>query len=330
MRLSKSVKAIVRLIPIILFSLFISSCSSEKLVTDSRIAMGTLVVVSLEQSDEAEMEGIFSLVYEIDNAISRYNPSSWISRINEMAGKERVAVPEDIFNLIKTSISMAYRTDGVFNPAVGPLSGLWGIGTEEARVPEKEEIENILPLLDYTLIEIDDEARTVYLPVAGMALDLGGVGKGYAADLIHDYLEQRGVERALVNLGGNVLAFGSKSGKEKWKIGIRDPEKSASSFFATVEVSDETVITSGGYQRYIEQDGVRYHHILDSRTGYPAVTDILSATVINPSGTLGDMLSTTLFALGSEKAMELAEELGVEVILYLSDGSVLSTYSSDR
>ena len=329
MRLSESVKTIARLMIALLLVSFLTSCGSEKMVTDSRIAMGTLVIVSLPESDEEAMDGIFSLIYEIDHKLSRYNPSSWISRINQAAGEESVSLPEDIYALVKASVEMAFFTDGIFNPAIGPLSALWGMGTESAGVPDGEEINEVLPLLDYSLIELVDENCSVYLPLEGMALDLGGVGKGYAADCVRKYLEEAGVKSALVNLGGNVLAYGHKSNGEDWRIGIRDPEKSESSFFTTVDVADETVITSGSYQRYIEQDGMRYHHILDSQTGYPAETDILSATVIGASGTLGDMLSTTLFALGSEKAMEMADRLGIKVVLYLSDGSVLSSDGHD-
>ena len=315
-------------LPIIILAIFLLASCSERTVSDSRIAMGTLVSVVLPEKDADHMDDIFSLIYEIDREISRYNPDSFISRINSSAGIAPVSVPEDIYALIKASFDMAYATDGVFNPAVGPLSSLWGFGTEDARVPSDDEIEEVLPLLDYRLAVLSDEERSVFLPIAGMSLDLGGVGKGYAADKVRDLLVSLGVDHALVNLGGNVLAFGEKNGNEPWRIGIRKPDD-ASSSFARVRVSDMTVITSGGYQRYVEEDGVRYHHILDSSTGYPFRSDLASATVISRSGTLGDMLSTVLFAEGAEKAAETAAASGVSFILLTDDGSVIRSDSLD-
>ena len=307
------------------FLIFLLSACSQEYVSDSRIAMGTLVSVSMSEKNEDDMDSVFDAVYEIEKEISFHSTSSWIGRINSSAGFSPVCVPEDIFRLIEDAVSMAYETDGVFNPAIGPLSSLWAMGTEEARVPEKEEIERVLPLLDYTAIVLDEDEHTVFLPVQGMALDLGGVGKGYASDCIRSLLESLGTESAIVNLGGNVLAFGYSGDGSDWRIGIRNPFGDSSSVFRTVEVHDETVITSGVYQRYVEKDGRLYHHILNSETGYPFETDIVSATVINESGELGDMLSTTLLALGSEKAMDVAEKYGVRAILVLSDGSVIDS-----
>ncbi len=313
-----------RITAIILLSMMVMLVScSEKMVTDSRLAMGTLVTVTLPESDSERMDDIFTLVYSLDRELSRYTPGSWIYRINSSAGVSPVTVPPGIFSLISESVDMAYRTDGVFNPAIGPLTLLWGMGTESARVPEESEIEAVLPLLDYREIELDEENLSVYLPRKGMSLDLGAVGKGYASDIIHRFLEDEGIKHAIVNLGGNVLAHGGKPDGTPWQIAIRNPEGDASSYSAVVDVFDGTVITSGGYQRYIEKDGVRYHHILDSSTGYPFRSDILSATVVNPSGTLGDMLSTIVFSEGSEKAAAIAEEYGVTLILTLEGGEVV-------
>ena len=309
-------------IPILIISL-LASCSEES-ISDSRIAMGTLITATLPEVDEAAFDEIFSSIYQTDREISRYTEGSFIYEINENAGIAPVAVPEDIFTLISRAIDMACYTDGLFNPAIGPLSELWGMGTENARVPSEEEIEAVLPLLDYRMIVLDEEESSVYLPMEGMALDLGGVGKGFAADRVREALEDMGIERALVNLGGNLLVHG-----DGWRIGIRDPRRDGSYTFMTLSLGDEMVITSGGYMRYVEKDGVRYHHILDSSTGYPYDSDILSATAITPDGTLGDMLSTVFFAAGSERALEIAEDLDVRVILLLEDGTVIDSDGAD-
>lgn len=303
------------------------SCE-EKTVTDSRIAMGTLVTVTLYESDAGKADDIFSYIYELDSEISRYTDGSYIDMINDSAGISPVQVPDEIYSLIESTVVMAEETEGLFNPAIGPLTALWGIGTEDARIPSDDEIAAVLPLLDWRSIILDGEERSVFLKEKGMSLDLGAVGKGWAADMVQGYLESFSIEHAIVNLGGNILLVGGKEDGSGWNVGIKDPENT-SSVFMRLSIEDGTVITSGGYQRYIEKDGVIYHHILDSRTGYPFTTDILSATVINPSGTLGDMLSTVLFAEGSEKAEAIASQHGVRAILKLEDGRIIDTDSTE-
>ena len=248
--------------------------------------------------------------------------------INDSAGISPVQVPDEIYSLIESTVVMAEETEGLFNPAIGPLTALWGIGTENAHIPSDDEIASVLPLLDWRSIIFNDEERSVFLKEKGMSLDLGAVGKGWAADMVQGYLESLSIEHAIVNLGGNILLVGGKEDGSGWNVGIKDPENT-SSVFMRLSIEDGTVITSGGYQRYIEKDGVIYHHILDSRTGYPFTTDILSATVINPSGTLGDMLSTVLFAAGSEKAEAIASQHGVRAILKLEDGRIIDTDSTE-
>lgn len=297
-------------------------------MTDSRIAMGTLVTVTLYESNAGKADDIFSYIYELDSEISRYTDGSYIDMINDSAGISPVQVPDEIYSLIESTVVMAEETEGLFNPAIGPLTALWGIGTEDARIPSDDEIASVLPLLDWRSIILDDEERSVFLKEKGMSLDLGAVGKGWAADMVRDYLESLSIEHAIVNLGGNILLVGGKEDGSGWNVGIKDPENT-SSVFMRLSIEDGTVITSGGYQRYIEKDGVIYHHILDSRTGYPFTTDILSATVINPSGTLGDMLSTVLFAAGSEKAEAIASQHGVRAILKLEDGRIIDTDSTE-
>ena len=183
---------------------FLLASCSQRFVSDSRIALGTAVYIRVA-GDEDVLSGAFDVIYDADRAISRFTEGSWIWEINENAGIQPVAVPDDIYTLIKRSFDMAYATDGVFNPMIGPLSSLWGMGTEDARVPDDEEIMAVLPLLDYRKAVLDDNARTVYLPEKGMSLDLGAVGKGWASDLVRDYLSSEGVENALINLGGNIV-----------------------------------------------------------------------------------------------------------------------------
>ena len=301
-------------------SIFLFVSCSQKSISDNRFVLGTVCSVTINGTDDEELlSSSFDLLYEIDRRISRFDEDSWIYRINENAGRSAVSVPRDVYELIKASLEMAEKTDGVFNPAIGPLSALWGFGTDSARVPERAEIEAVLPLLDWHAITLSDDDLSVFLEKEGMALDLGAVGKGWACDELRDYLLERGVESALINLGGNIAVIGSNGG-EPWRIGIQRPFAETGEYFTIVSLADgQSLVTSGGYQRYIEEDGVMYHHILSSETGYPYQSDLLSASIITESATLGDFLSTTLFAVGRDDAEMIASEFGVRVILLSED-----------
>ena len=308
----------------LLVLLLLISCS-EKTISDSRFVLGTLCYIELHGTDDDEiLQGAFSLLYDIDSRISRYDEGSYIAKINSNAGISPVAVPDDIYNLIKRTLEFAEDTDGIFNPAIGPLSALWGLGTESQHLPSEEEIQAVLPLLDWRNITLDDEAMTVYLHIPGMALDLGGAGKGWASDLVRDYLLEEGVENALINLGGNIVAMGRIEGRP-WTIGIQTPGEPSGAYFERVSAEDESIVTSGGYQRYFVSNGKTYHHILSSSTGYPAETDLISATAIGDDGLLLDMLSTAMFASGSDEAAALAGKYGIRAILLTDDLSIIDT-----
>ena len=195
---------------------------------------------------------------------------------------------------------------------------------EHARVPEQYEIDAVLPLLSCSDIVFDDSLKTVYLKKKGMKLDLGAIGKGYAVDKLREYFLSNGVEKAIINLGGNVYVLGwkNKIEREKWRVGIVDP-LAQSNMLTEVDIMNKAVSTSGGYERYFESDGIRYHHILSSATGYPTDSDALSATVISTDGALADALSTAAFSGGSEKAKELSEKFSVYIIIYTKSNQIL-------
>ena len=323
MRILQRKAASLEVVLLIFLLPLLASCKDPS-VSDTRFVLGTVCTITVNGTDdESLLDSAFDLLYSIDHAISRYDEGSYVYRINESAGKEGVSVPPGIFSLIERSLEMAERTDGVFNPAIGPLTALWGIGTESARVPDESEIERVLPLLDYHDVVLSEEDHSVFLGKEGMALDLGAVGKGWASDLVRDHLLSLGVRSALINLGGNITAIGRGSDGKPWRIGIQRPFGDAGSFFTIVGIGDESIVTSGGYQRYIEEGGVMYHHILSSETGYPAKTDLLSASVISEDGTLADILSTTLFASGLDRAPDIVRAFGVRAVLLTSGLDVI-------
>lgn len=310
---------------LLIFMLVFTSCNTSRRIEESRIAMGTSVSLTVYSRRDAKVfNDAFMLLSNIEKEISTHDSNSYISRINANAGISPVEVPEDVYALIKRAVEYAYKTDGLFNPAIGALSTLWDISGENPRVPSDEEIESALEIISYEDIVLDDSNSSVYLKKKGMKLDLGGIGKGYAADQIKKLFDERGIKKAIINLGGNIYALGLKDKKsgEKWKVGIINPIDK-SSIIDSVEVEDMTVVTSGGYERFFVKNGKIYHHILDSSTGYPSDSDLLSATIVARDSTLSDALSTATFSGGSEKAREFADKFGVCIIVYTKNKEVL-------
>jgi thiamine biosynthesis lipoprotein len=256
---------------------------------------------------------------------------SEVSCIKKNAGIQAVAVREETFFVIKRALFFAEISGGAFDPTIAPLVKLWGFGKEEDSTaaaetltpPDAIEIQKCLSLLGWREVLLDEGQRTVFLPRAGMALDLGGIAKGYAADYLAEFLRAEGVESAILDLGGNIYALGyKKTGsllqrlrKTKWKIGVQDAHGERGQYTEVVEVSDQTVVTSGTYERYIEAGGKRFHHILSAATGAPVENGLASVTVIYENSADADALSTALFVLGESAGEQLLKRFpGVNVI----------------
>lgn len=306
-----------RVLPVLLLLLsLLTACSSNESYTDTRYLMGTQCAITVyKRADQKVFDGFFSRLEELDHTISRTYAHSEIHEINENAGIEPVVVSAEIFSLIQRAMELCELTGGAFNPLVGALTDLWAIGTDEARVPSAEEIASVLSYTSPEHIVLDEEEMSVYLTSPHTHLDLGAIGKGYASDVLASYLRANGVESAIINLGGNIYCIGTKRHGEKWVIGLQNPDTEYGGYYSTVEVEDTAVVTSGAYERYTVEDGRVYHHIFDPETGYPSESDLLSATIISPDGTLADALSTAVFVLGSEQGRELIEGCGVEAVL---------------
>jgi thiamine biosynthesis lipoprotein len=277
------------------------------------------------EAAEAALNASFARLREIEDRMSVNKDGTELSRINAAAGRSAVPVTEDVLFVVGKALEYARLSEGAFDPSVGPLVKLWGIGTELARVPSKDEIDKARRLVDWRKVELDPVAKTVRLAERGMRLDLGAIAKGYAADEVELILKAAGVKAAIVDLGGNVYALGAKKGGVPWRIGVQVPDPSASrgEYLGIVEGRDFTVVTSGIYERFFEEGGKRYHHILDLGTGYPADNGLVSVTIVAGSSVDADGLSTSLFALGKERGMALAKGLpGVSVIMVDAAGKV--------
>lgn len=225
--------------------------------------------------------------------------------------------------LMEQALELCRRTGGALDISVYPIVRAWGFTTGSYQVPDEETIQSLLPLVDYTQIQYDAATGVVTLP-EGMEIDLGSVAKGYAGQLAAQMLRNSGVESALLNLGGNVQTVGTKPDGSPWKIGIKDPQGEDAMMVLSVE--DQAVVTSGGYERYFEQDGQTYWHIMDPSTGHPADSGLISVTIVGDEGVVCDGLSTALFVMGLEKAADLwAQSCDFEAVFVTASGEVYIT-----
>ena len=262
-----------------------------------------------DEGKESALQPAFDRIAVLGDRITTNQPGSEIDAINEKAGIEPVSVSEDIYYLLKRAYKYSEESAGGFNMAIGPITDLWRIGFDDARKPTQKEIDEALNHVDYTKIQFNDDKQTVYLEEKGMALDLGAIAKGYIADEVADVLKEQGVTSAVIDLGGNVLVVGHSwlGENEDWNIGIQDPNSARGFFFGAIKESDKTVVTSGIYERYLEVDGKRYHHIFDSRTGYPYENELASVTIITEKSIDGDGLSTVAFDKGVKEGLAYIE-----------------------
>ncbi|NLI90005.1 MAG: FAD:protein FMN transferase [Epulopiscium sp.] len=288
----------------------------------TQLMLGTVISASAygENADHA-LDLAFTKVDEIDKKMSRYREGSEVDLINQNAGIGPVKVSPETFYVIERSLDYARQTDGAFNPLIGELVDLWAIGTENEKVPDKKDIDNILPSLDYNYLKLNKDSYMVELTSDKVRLDLGAIAKGYAADVMRDVLLEEGIDSALLNLGGNVIVIGRKPDGNPWAIGVQDPLGSERGEIAGIVNSiDTSVVTSGHYERFFESDGKRYHHIFDPFTGYPAEKGVISSTIICPSSIDADALSTSIFVLGKDKGLELIEATAdAEAIIITED-----------
>lgn len=266
-------------------------------------AMDTVITMDVyDGQKETAVDQAEDLITHLENLWSATKEGSEIYEMNH-SQEYPVKVSEETKNLVAFTLQIADETDGALNPAIYPLVQARGFPTREYRIPEPDEISELLKHMDYKEIAIDDgTVATVTLP-KGMQVDFGAVAKGYTGDLVIDTMKEQGVTSAILNLGGNVALIGNSPDGDAWKVGIRSPYGEGT--IGTLEAADCHVITSGGYERYFTgEDGRLYWHILNPKTGYPADSGIISATIIGKEGKLCDALSTAVFVMGLDRAIQ--------------------------
>lgn len=264
-------------------------------------------------------EEIGSTLEMLDDLFNVNKKDSDVSRINNGAG-EFVEVSQHTSYLVSEAKRIGELSGRALDITIYPVVKAWGFTTGENRVPGPQELSALVKTVDVSRIEVDEAGSRVKIP-EGFMIDLGAVAKGYAGDMIKEILEECGVNRAIINLGGNIVCVGSKSMGRKWQIGIQSPYEDRD-IPGYVQVKDQAVVTSGLYERFFEENGVKYGHIMNPYTGYPVDNGISSVTIISKDGLYADALSTAIFVGGEELAEELRKSLNFEYVIFCGDGKV--------
>lgn len=287
-------------------------------------AMDTYMSVTAfgENADEA-VDTAQAEIERLDAMLSTGNGDSEIAKLN-VSGMAELSV--DAGYLVERALELYTETDGAFDIAIYPVMEAWGFPSQNYQVPSEDALQERLALVDASKVSYDADSRKVSFGEAGMEIDLGGIAKGYTSARIMDIFRSYGITSGLVNLGGNVQVLGTKTDGSKWRVAVQSPDDERD-YLGVLSVSDKAVITSGGYERYFEQDGITYHHIIDPKTGYPAENGLKSVTIVSADGTLADGLSTSLFIMGKEQAAEFwrmhSDEF--DAILLTDDGTIYVT-----
>ena len=300
----------------------------KQLFKETRTALHTVVAVTVLSPSPEQAKTAIDAVYEEFHRLGRllnfYADDSELSLINQNAGIKPVTVSKDTLEIIQAAIFVADQTDGGFDVTVGPLVKLWDFNKKLR--PGPAEIEKMQALVGYKNIIVDPVASTVYLQKTGVKIDLGGIIKGFAADKAVDILRKNGIEDGIVAVAGDIKTFGKQPDGRPWHVGIQNPrqESDTDQLLATVDLQAHGISTSGDYQRFFMEDNIRYHHLLDPRTGFPA--DLCqSVTIIAPTATMSDALATGIFILGPEKGMAALARLAMEGVIVDRQGKILVT-----
>lgn len=323
---------------IMIFSLlFLSACNgsgeknSKQVSTNpasrTEFLMGTVVTVKIYDKDKDEIVDLaFNRIENLARRITTEETASEISQINQNAGIRPVQVSKDIFTLTAAGKKYSELSDGSFDVTIGALSNLWRIGFPDARKPSQQEIDEVLPLIDYKKIKLNEDKQTVFLEKENMQIDLGGIAKGFITDEVVTLLKDNDVTSAVVDLGGNIYVLGKNAKGKKWTVGIQDPFSPRGEIIGSIQLTNKSVVTSGIYERYLEAKGEVYHHILNPEDGYPFDNEIAGVSVITEKSVDGDALSTLLFSKGIEDGLAFAEKLdGVEAVFVSKDNEVYLT-----
>lgn len=328
-------KTVLKILCVTLALLLVSCAPNAAGQPLSRTVEGYLDTISTitlyDGQNRRALDSAEACLADVDTRMSSHSDKSELSKLSGAQGAP-VRVSADVYDLVRFSVQLAAQTDGAFDITVDPVAKLWGIGTESARVPQAEEIARALTCVDYRNIVIGASPE-LSLHKPSISVDLGAIAKGYACDAVVGQLRADGVTRAVVDLGGNIFAMGTRDNGEPWRVGIRSPERDSGGLIGVVRVADRSVVTSATNERFMIEGETVYHHIFDPHTGYPADNGLTSVTIVGPSSMHCDALSTACFVLGAEKGAALLRRgvtfdglrVEAEAIFITSDKRVLVT-----
>lgn len=295
-----------------------SGNSNNKTLSYTDVLFDTIIQIDIfDDIDEGIITDCKELCLKYDSLLSRTNDESEIFAINHADG-EFVDVSPETLELIEQGLHYSQISDGAFDITIGAASSLWDFKSEEHLVPSEEAVTSSISHINYECVEI--QGTSVRLTDPDAMLDLGAIAKGYIADKLKEYLIESGVEHALLNLGGNIQIIGEKPDGSQYNIGIQKPFDQTGEAITSVKVSNTSLVTTGIYERYFEENDTLYHHVLDPTTGYPCKNNLYSVTIVTESSTMADALSTTCFLMGLENGMNLINNLeGVEALFITDD-----------
>lgn len=278
----------------------LAACSGGKMHKDTQLLMGTFVEVISPDGRSAKI--VFDEFKRVEDLISKYKETSEVSSLNKNG---KIVASEEFFYIIKRSKSFYKASNGAFDITVGPLMNAWGFTDKNYRLPRKQELKKIKPLIGSDKIILDESLKTIEFQEPGMKIDLGGIGKGYAIDCAVNKLKLNGVDSCLINAGGQVYCLGNKFGNP-WKVAVKQPRSNGLTH--KIELVDSGASTSGDYQQFFVSSGKRFSHIMDPRTLEPECSGVVSVTVIGKEATVCDALSTSILVLGKDKGQVLADK----------------------
>lgn len=289
-------------------------------------SLGTIVTITIYDHPKTQyFDEAFDIVDEVYHNMSLQLEDTDLVRLNAMAGIEPVEVSPMTMTVLQEAKRIAVLCGGTFTPMIEPLVKLWDIGGDNPRVPSPEELSQAVNLIHLDYLELypsddpDNTPNRAFISTAGAGVDLGGIAKGYAADLVAQYLKSEGVHKAILDFGGNILTIGRKNEERPWIIGVQRPDQSRGIYLGKIPSEDTSVVTSGVYERFFEENGKRYHHLLNPETGYPVENGLEGVVIVSDVSMIADGFSTALFGLGLEKGLALANELDEIEAVFITD-----------
>ena len=315
------IKKAVALMLVLILITFLCSCKNSKAAFSSQnVVMDT--TLSQKTYGESDVSGkVFTALSEWESRLSAFKDGSEIHRINNANGKA-VSVSEQTFQLVKKAVEYSKQSEGSFDISVYPLSSLWKDAIRDKKLADQKDILSAKTQVDFSKIVLDSKQNSIQIP-KGMGLDLGAIAKGAALNAVREIYEESGVSGAICSLGSSAMLLYKNKGGEDFRIGLKNPfEANKGELFATLSLSDCVISTSGGYERCTEIDGKQYHHIIATKTGYPAESDIASVTVVGQDGAFCDYMSTRLFLEGFEKAAEIVEQNDICAVIVTENKKV--------